>query len=222
MRPWLTLDTTETPDGSMLSLAQRGEEFVIRASGQVLMSSRQHGSEEALAQVACKALRGRPQPSLLIGGLGMGFTLRAALDLLPAHARVTVAELVPAIVQWNQGPLSKLANNPLEDPRVEVAIADVRQVINQHPQSFDAIALDVDNGPQALTTPANQPLYFERGLQSVRRALRPGGMLTVWSAAEDPAFVQRLRKAGFRVSLERPTIRGGKRGGRHVLFVAQV
>lgn len=221
MTPWLTLDTAQTPDGSPLTLVQRGDEFAIRASGQVLMSSRQHGSEDALAAVACQALHNRPSPSLLIGGLGMGFTLRAALDLLPPEARVTVAELVPAIVEWNRGTLAELANAPLNDARVEVVVADVRRVMDRQAGAFDVIALDVDNGPQALTTAANAPLYFERGLQSAKRALRPGGVFIVWSAAEDPAFRGRLVRAGFRVSIERPTVRGGKRGARHVLFVAQ-
>lgn len=221
MTPWETLDTAKTPDGSPLTLVRRGDELAIRASGGLLMSSRQHGSEDALAAVACQALKNRPTPSLLIGGLGMGFTLRAALDLLPADARVTVAELVPALVRWNEGVLGALAGEPLSDERVEVVVADVRRVMDRQVAAFDVIALDVDNGPQALTTAANAPLYFERGLQSAKRALRAGGALIVWSAAEDPAFVRRLEKAGFRVSLERPTVRGGKRGGRHVLFVAR-
>lgn len=221
MTPWLTLGTAQTPDGSPLMLAQRGDEFAIRASGQVLMSSRQHGSEDELAAVSCKLMRDRPTPALLVGGLGMGFTLRAALDLLPPEARVTVAELVPALVEWNRGVLAPLANAPLNDPRVEVVVADVRRVMDRQAAAFDVIALDVDNGPQALTTAANAPLYFERGLQSARRALRPAGALVVWSAAEDPAFIGRLEKAGFRVSVERPGVRGGKRGARHVLFVAQ-
>lgn len=220
MTPWLTVDTAETPDGMPLTLVRRGEEFAIRASGQLLMSSRQHGSEDALAAVACEFLRNRPAPRLLVGGLGMGFTLRAALDSLPADARVTVAELVPAIVEWNRGALAPLAKQPLDDARVEVVVDDVRRVMDRQAARFDAVALDVDNGPHALTTPANAPLYFERGLKSAHRALRPGGALIVWSAAEDPAFVRRLERVGYRVRVERPTVRGGKRGARHVLFVA--
>ena len=221
MNPWLVLDRAKTPDGTELTLSRRGEELVIRVGGALLMSSRQHGSEDALATVACHALRGRTHPSLLIGGLGMGFTLRAALDELPADARVTVAELVPAIVKWNRGELGPLANHPLADERVEVVVEDVRQVIGRHAGAFDAIALDVDNGPMALSAAGNASLYSTRGLEAARRALRPGGVLIVWSAAEDPAFVRRVESTGARVSIERPTVRGGASGAKHVLFVAR-
>lgn len=221
MNPWLVLDRAQTPDGTDLTLSRRSDELVIRVGGALLMSSRQHGSEDALATVACSALKGRPRPSLLIGGLGMGFTLRAALDQLPADARVSVAELVPAIVRWNQGELGPLAGQPLGDPRVEVIVDDVRQVIGRSVEAFDAIALDVDNGPMALSAAGNASLYSPRGLQAARRALRRDGVLIVWSAAEDPAFVRRLESTGARVSIERPTVRGGASGAKHVLFVAR-
>lgn len=221
MNPWLVLDRANTPDGTELTLSRRGEELVIRVGGALLMSSRQHGSEDALATVACHALRGRAHPSLLIGGLGMGFTLRAALDELPADARVMVAELVPAIVQWNRGELGPLAAHPLADARVEVVVEDVRQVIGRHAEAFDAIALDVDNGPMALSAAGNASLYSTRGLEAARRALRPGGVLIVWSAAEDPAFVRRVESTGARVTIERPAVRGGSSGAKHVLFVAR-
>lgn len=221
MNPWLLLDRARTPDGAELTLSRRGDERVIRIGGALLMSSRQHGSEDALASVACEAMRGRPKPSLLIGGLGMGFTLRAALDQLPADARVTVAELLPAVVAWNRGELGPLAGHPLDDPRVEVLVEDVRQVIGRHAGAFDAIALDVDNGPMALSAAGNASLYSPRGLQAARRALCKDGVFIVWSAAEDPAFVRRLEATGARVTAERPTVRGGASGARHVLFVAR-
>lgn len=221
MLPWQTLDTASTPDGSLLTLVRRDDEFVIRAGAGVLMSSRQHGSEDALAHVACRLVSGRSNPTLLIGGLGMGFTLRAALDALPPDARVTVAELVPAIVEWNRGPLASLAHAPLDDSRVELVVSDVRRMMGKQANAFDVILLDVDNGPQALTTPANAALYFDQGLRAAKRALKPGGALVVWSAAEDPVFVRRLEKSGFRVAVERPTVRGIKQGARHVLFVAR-
>lgn len=221
MQPWVTLGTATAPDGAVLTLVKRGDEFVVRASGGVLMSSRQFGSEEALAHAACEAIANRANPSLLIGGLGLGFTLRAALDALPQTAKVTVAELVPGLVDWNRGPLAPLAGAPLEDERVELVVADVRKVMEQRAGAFDAIVLDVDNGPHALTTPANAPLYYERGLAAARRGLKPGGVFVVWSAAEDPAFVRRLEGAGFRVTVERPPVRRAKQGARHVLFVAK-
>ena len=221
MKPWQTLARATTPDGTEMSLVRREDELAIRVAGQLLMSSRQHGSEEALARVACEALSGRADPAVLIGGLGMGFTLRAALDRLPASARIVVAELVPAIVEWNRGELAPLAGHPLADARVEVVTGDVRSVIGSHAGAFDAIALDVDNGPAALTSPRNAALYGRKGLESARRALKPGGVFVVWSASEDPAFVRRLEGCGFRVRVERPFARGAPTGTKHVLFVGR-
>lgn len=221
MQPWDILARTTTPDGAELALCRRGEEFAIRVGGQLLMSSRRHGSEEALARVACAGLERRPRPALLIGGLGMGYTLRAALDLLPSDARVVVAELLPAVVEWNRELLAPLAAGPLQDARVEVLVADVRRVLGSSAGAFDAVLLDVDNGPAALTTPANRKLYASNGLASAHRALRPGGALVVWSAAEDPDFLRALANAGFEGRAERVKARTGAGGGRHVLFVGR-
>jgi spermidine synthase len=194
--PWEIVDRARAPDGVELVLARRDREWVVRAGGRVLMSSRAHGSEEALATLALeRAPRAR---SVLVGGLGLGFTLRAALDLLPADARVLVAELVPAVVAWNRGPVAELAGRPLDDPRVRVEGADVAEVAARSPGRFDAVLLDVDNGPSALAHAANDRLYGAAGLAGLRGALRSGGVLAVWSAGADPRFLARLGDAGFR------------------------
>jgi len=193
---------------------------VILASGKSLMSSRMHGSEEALATFGVRRARTLEQPSVLVGGLGMGFTLRATLDLLPPDAHVVVAELVPALVEWNRGPLGPLADHPLEDPRVAVEIGDVGAAIRASRDRFDAILLDVDNGPAAFTASDNQALYDDRGLAAARLALKAGGVLAVWSAREDRRFEQRLRYAGFTVIVERVRARLKKGGPRHTIFLA--
>ena len=219
MVPWRTLGSATAPDGGTLVLQERAGELVIRAGGWVLMSSRAHGSEEALAERVCTQIAGA-RPRVLIGGLGLGYTLRAALDCLPAVASVTVAEVVPAVVDWNRGPVSGLAGRPLDDPRVTVATADVGAVIAEAPvASIDAVLLDVDNGPTALPRPANAHLYEATGLAAVRAALRPGGVLGVWSAAPDDRFAARLRRGGFTVEVE-PVRARGRVGTRHVLFIA--
>jgi spermidine synthase len=218
--PWRTLGSATAPGGGTLVLQERAGEFAIRIDGYVLMSSRAHGSEEALAEGACARLAGRAAPRVLIGGLGLGFTVRAALDRLPAGASVTVAEVVPAVVDWNRGPLADLAARPLDDPRVTVATADVGAVLAAAPPAtFDAVLLDVDNGPTALPRPANADLYDARGIAVARASLRPGGVLGVWSAAPDDAFAARLRRGGFSVRVERIRSRG-RVGTRHVLFLA--
>jgi len=220
MVPWRTLGSAVVPDGDPLVLQERDGEFVIRVRGYVLMSSRVHGSEEALAETACARLAGRAAPRVLIGGLGLGFTLRAVLDRLPARAAVTVAELVPEVVDWNRGPLAGLLGRPLDDPRVTVAVAHVGAVIAAAPrESFDAALLDVDNGPASLVHPTNGDLYTARGIAAARAALRPGGVLGVWSTAPDDAFAARLRRGGFEVQIERVRARG-RVGSRHVLFIA--
>lgn len=222
MLPWETLDRTTVPGGSELTLHRRGDEYVIRVDGRDLMGSRQHGSERSLAELGCAGLSERA-PSVLIGGLGMGFTLRAALDAVPSSARVEVAELVPAVVAWNRGVLAPLAGAPLADPRVRVVEGDVATLIGRNRASYDAILLDVDNGPDALTSPSNARLYGAAGLSRAYTALRPGGALGVWSVADDPRFTARLTRARFQVRLERPLARhnSGKRGGkRHVVWLA--
>ncbi|MCB1020779.1 MAG: hypothetical protein KDC27_12680 [Acidobacteria bacterium] len=218
MKPWVELGRTKTPGGGDMRLKQRDDEYSIVVDGVELMSSRVHGSEEALAEVACEELGGRKKPSVLVGGLGMGFTLRAALELLPSDASVMVAELVPQVAEWNRGPLASLAGEPLEDARVELKLADVGAVLRQSVGKFDAILLDVDNGPAALTSSGNSDLYGEPGVARLHRALRPGGRLAVWSAWAERDFEQRLRRQGFRARTVRVRARGNK-GSRHVIFV---
>ena len=222
MKPWELLAETRTPDGSLMTLTRRDREYVILANGKSLMSSRMHGSEEAMATLACARARALERPSVLIGGLGMGFTLRATLDLLPPGAKVVVAELVPAVVEWNRGVLGPLAAHPLRDRRVRVGVGDVAAAIDAACARFDAILLDVDNGPDAFTATDNAGLYGDRGLASARRALRPDGTLAVWSAWEDRKFEQRLRFAGFRVEVQRVRGRLKKGGPHHTIFLARL
>lgn len=224
MIPWEALGRTKAPGGSELSLHRRGTEYVIRVDGRDLMGSRQHGSEDALAQLGCRGLEQVATARVLIGGLGMGFTLRAALDVLGPQAKVQVAELVPAVVEWNRGPLAQLAGSPLDDPRVSVFTGDVVALIAESRARYDAILLDVDNGPEALTSPGNAQLYGPAGLARARDALKPGGLLVVWSVSEEPKFTAKLQRAGFAVELTRVLARHNatKRGGkRHVLWLAR-
>jgi spermidine synthase len=202
-----------------MTLTRHGSEYVILASGQSLMSSRMHGSEEALAMFACGRARTLEEPCVLVGGLGMGFTLRATLDLLPAAATVVVSELVPAVVDWNRGPLGPLARHPLKDKRVVVDVNDVAATLRASPRRFDAVLLDVDNGPAAFTASHNAGLYDDRGLAAARAALKPGGVLAVWSSREDRRFEQRLRYGGFDVTVERVRGRLKKGGPRHTIFL---
>jgi spermidine synthase len=220
MKPWELLGETRTPDGTLMTLTRRDGEYVILADGRSLMSSRMHGSEEALATFACRQAQTLEQPCVLVGGLGMGFTLRAALDLLPPHAEVVVAELVPAVVEWNRGPLGSLAGHPLKDTRVIVDVGDVKATLRSNPGRFDAVLLDVDNGPAPITASDNAGLYDDRGLAAVRAALKSGGVLAVWSAWEDRRFEQRLRYGQFTVAVERVRGRLKKGGPRHTIFLA--
>jgi spermidine synthase len=205
-----------------MTLTRQGSEYVILASGKPLMSSRMHGSEEALAAFGCRNARRREAPCVLVGGLGMGFTLRATLDLLPPDATVIVAELVPAVVEWNRGPLGPLAAHPLNDARVRVEIGDVAAVIAASTARFDAMLLDVDNGPAAFTATHNTRLYDDRGLAAARAALKTGGTLAVWSAWDDRRFEQRLRYGGFAVEVERVRGRLKKGGPRHTIFLGHL
>jgi spermidine synthase len=219
MKPWEVLARAPAPDGGEFVLHHRDGEFVIRVRGQELMSSRVHGSEEEMARLAAAALGSIANPRMLIGGLGLGYTLRATLDALGAGARVIVAELAEAIVTWNRGPLAPLAARPLDDPRVQVEIADVRRVM-RGAGPWHAILLDVDNGPAALTRASNAGLYDSPGLTAAHDALVPGGVLVVWSAGPDDRFTARLAQAGFLA--ETHAVRAGKgRGTRHTLFVAR-
>ena len=220
MQPLELLGQTTTPDGSDLKLTRRTNEYIILANGKPLMSSRMHGSEEALATFACSRLRAMDGPCVLIGGLGMGFTLRATLDLLPRDARIRVAELVPAVVEWNRGPLGPLAEHPLKDRRVRVDVGDVADIFGSARNQFDAVLLDVDNGPAAFTTPENSRLYDDGGLSAIRTALKVDGVLAVWSAREDRKFEQRLRYNGFTVEVKRVRGRLKKGGPHHTIFLA--
>ena len=218
MKPWEKLATATTPDGTWLELRHHDGEYVIRADGYDLMTSRMHGSEDAMMSLACP--EPKPGACVLIGGLGMGYTLRATLDLLPEKASVVVAELVPEVVEWNRGPLGPLANQPLDDPRTSVVEGDVAKVIRESDRRFDAILLDVDNGPDALTQRTNGWLYSPAGLAAIHRALRPKGALAVWSVANEPTFERRLRAVGFTPSTHLVTAHG-KRGKRQVVFVGR-
>ena len=219
MKPWVLLDTVPIPGGGELSLHQHVNDFAIRVGRDELMNSMSHGSEDALARLAFARLGPRPQRQVLIGGLGMGFTVAAALRDAGPDDRITVAELMPAVVAWNRGPLAPLAGNPLGDPRVSVNTGDVAALLRTRPDAYDLILLDVDNGPQALTTDANHWLYGNDGLAKSFAALRPGGVLAVWSAGPDDTFTRRLRHAGFQVSVEQARAHGN-RGARFVIWLA--
>ena len=222
MKPVILRDQATTPDGRPLTLLEHDGAFIIRVAGVELMSTRQHHSEERLAELACAHLRTGPaRATVLIGGLGLGFTLRATLRLLPATATVVVAELVPAVIAWNSVPEYGLGGDAMGDPRVEIVAADVADVMRQRPAAFDAVILDVDNGADGLTAAANDRLYSAAGLGLTRSALRSGGCLAVWSAAADESFADRMRRAGFAVSVERARVHAGG-GGWTNLFVGRV
>ena len=216
---WELLDRAATPDGADLTLNRHGRDYIIMANGKSLMSSTMHGSEEALATLGCAHARTLPSPRVLVGGLGMGFTLRATLDTLPAGAAVVVAELMPAVITWNQGPLGPLAGQPLADPRASVLQGDVGATMRAHRGRYDAILLDVDNGPTAFSQASNGSLYDNAGVATMLGALAPNGILAVWSASEDRRFEHRLRHAGFTVRTEVVRARLGKGGPRHVIFL---
>jgi spermidine synthase len=221
MIPWVLLDTAQIPgDGGELRLKKRGTEFSIMLGSNELMNSRLSGSEEALAKLSCLRLQGRERPKILIGGLGMGFTLRAALAELGSEAQVTVAELLPAVVAWARGPMAEVFGDSLSDPRVSIFEGDVGRLIRSGRSAYDAILLDVDNGPEGLTRKANDSLYDVPGLSSARAALTPGGVLAVWSSAPNNAFTQRLRKVGFRVDEVGARANGTRGGARHTIWIA--
>jgi spermidine synthase len=220
MLPWTNLDRATIPgDAGELRLKQRGSEYSIMLGSTELMNSRLSGSEEALAALSCERIADRKNPGMLVGGLGMGFTLRAALALLPQDARVVVAELVPAVVEWARGPLADLHGGTLDDPRVDIHLGDVGALIRSKKAAYDAILLDVDNGPDGLTRASNDNLYSHDGLRAAKTALRPNGVLALWSSAPDRAFTRRLREVGF--ATDEVSVRAnGKNGARHVLWMA--
>ena len=221
MIPWLQLDTVSVPGANVqLRLMQRGAEFSMRLGPNELMSSRLSGSEEALATLACRRIEAVKSPHILIGGLGMGFTLRAALAVLGSDARIMVAELVPAVIAWARGPMADIFGDSLDDPRASIREADVVNVIASYDSAFDAILLDVDNGPEGLIRKANDALYDLKGLNAIRRALRPGGVLAVWSSGPNPLFSKRLRAAGFDVNEVAVRATTKRSGSRHVIWFA--
>jgi spermidine synthase len=221
MIPWELLDSAQVPEsGEELRLYQRGGEFSIRVGSRELMNSRTHGSEGSLAELACARIAHRPCPRVLIGGLGMGYTTAAALHRLGADGQVVVAELVAAVVAWNRGPLADLAGRPLRDARVAVREADVARILRTEQRAYDAVLLDVDNGPAGLTRKGNDWLYARAGLEAAHAALRAAGVLAVWSASPDRAFAKRLCRAGFEVTEVGVQARGPGRGGRHIIWLA--
>jgi len=215
------IDTAQIPGGDELRLFRRGDAFIIAIGGNELMSSRMSGSEEALATMTCDRLRSPSAAHLLIGGYGMGFTLRAALTELGPDAKVTVVELVPEILDWARGPMADLAAGCLDDPRVELVIGDVAATIAAATRRYDAILLDVDNGPDGLTRLSNDRIYSPAGLAVAKMALRPGGILAIWSAAPDPRFERRLTVSGFKVEEVGVRARANGKGARHVIWFAR-
>ena len=221
MKPWILIETAQTPGhGAELCLYQRDQEFAIQADNLELMNSRNFASEQALATLACKKLTDPSEARVLIGGLGMGYTLKSALDELGETAEVLVMELVPDVVRWNQGLLAHLAGNPLDDKRVTVQVGDVAQMIKRSRGSFSAILLDVDNGPNALTSMDNHWLYSIAGLETAYAALKPNGILGIWSSDRDAGFAKRLSQVGFDVD-EVPVRELGKKGGHHIVWIAE-
>ncbi len=217
------IDTADIPGGGgQLRLLQRNDEFSIRIAGKPgeLMNTRLHGSEDALAELACERVREHPNVRVLVGGLGMGFTLAAALKSLGDEAEVVVAELVPGVVEWNRGPLGAAAGDPIRDSRCQIIVDDVAAVLARSESAFDAIMLDVDNGPEGLTQRDNDRLYSARGLEAIQRALRPDGVLAVWSAGMDPGFSERLKRAGLCVEEHMVRAHRPGKGARHTIWLA--
>ena len=223
MKPRELLSESVTPDGAPITLTREAEALVVRVSGVPLMSSRVHGSEDAMAEVGCAPLRAREGARVLVGGLGMGFTLRATLDALGSDAEVVVSELLPIVVEWNRGPLAPLAGRPLEDPRVRLEVGHLAALVKRSPpRSYDALLLDVDNGPEAFTVASNAWLYARPGIDALKALLRPGGALVVWSASKSPRFERDLRAAGLTSEVVPVRARGPiKKGSRHLLYVGR-
>jgi spermidine synthase len=221
VKKWTTVDRTLTPDGKTISLDEHDGSYAIRVGGIPLMSTRQHASEEKLAELACAHVRGIRRARVLIGGLGFGFTLKAALAAVAADATVVMAEILGAVIAWNRNPAFPLAADALADPRVTVLQQDVGEVIREARGSFDSIILDVDNGPAALSTGGNGRLYDSAGLRHARTALRPTGCVAFWSVAPDPAFERLMTQAGFAVEVQR--CRSHLRSGSwHTLFLGRL
>ena len=220
MTPRELIGVAEVPGGPPLRLFRRGGDFMIVLERNELMSTRMHGSEVALGTMTCDRLASKKSPHLLIGGYGMGYTLRAVLGQLGADARVTVAELVPGIIEWARGPMAAVTDGCLDDRRVSLTMGDVAASMREATARFDAILLDVDNGPDGLTRAENDSLYSPRGLASAMNALRPGGILAVWSAAPDTAFARQLERTGFTVETVRVRARENGKGAAHIIWFA--
>ena len=222
MVPWIQLASTTVPgDGSEMRLLRRGAEFSIRVGTSELMNSRIYGSEDSLSRLACERIADRDRARVLVGGLGMGFTLAGVLSRVGRKATVVVAELVPAVVKWNRVEMAEVNGAALEDARVVVRENDVGNIIRTEKDTYDAILLDVDNGPSALTSRKNDRLYNAAGLSAAYASLRPRGILAVWSASSDPAFTRRLKRAGFESEEVRVRARGRAGGSRYLVWVAQ-
>jgi spermidine synthase len=217
MKKMNLLDQATTPDGKLMTLNERDGVYMIRIDSLELMSSRHHNSEEKIAEIACADLKGKRSPRVLIGGLGLGYTLKSALAAAPKDAAVVVAEIMPAVIAWNRVPEYGLAGVALDDRRVLVVEADVAAVMMERARAFDVIILDIDNGTGAKSVEANRDLYQDAGLYTALGALKPGGLLAVWSASDDPAFAKRMGRAGFEVKVEKVTAHVGG-GGWHTLF----
>ena len=215
------IGTAQVPGGEELRLFRHDRDFMIVMGYNELMSSRMSGSEIALAELSCARIAGARRAHLLIGGYGMGFTLRAALAALGPDARITVAELVPEIIEWARGPMRDLADGCLDDPRVELVMADVADAIADGAGRYDAILLDVDNGPDGLVRADNDRIYSAEGLARAKAALRPGGVLAIWSAAKDDAFAARLRRARFNVEEVQVRARSNGKGPMHTIWFAK-
>jgi spermidine synthase len=220
MIPWQRLDTAHIPGGGELRLMRRGSEFAIKLGSNELMNSRLTATEQALATLACDRIKTRTAPKILIGGLGMGFTLRAALIVLGAQAKIEVAELVPAVVAWARGPMADLFGGSLTDPRVTIREGDVVDLIRAARGTYDAILLDVDNGPNGIVRKSNDRLYDVNGVAAAHQALKPGGVLAVWSSADDAKFTARLRKSGFAVTENAVRAKGPQGRAQHFIWVA--
>jgi spermidine synthase len=221
MKPRELLGTANIPGGDDMRLFQRGDDFMIVLDRNELMNSRMSGSEVALAEMTCERLWSDGAPHILIGGYGMGFTLRAALAMLPANARITVAELVPEIIEWARGPMAALTAGCVDDPRVELLLGDVAAAIGAGVARYDAILLDVDNGPDGLTRKSNDWLYTMSGLTKAKVALKPDGILAIWSAAPDAAFARRLKDTGLSVEEVTVRARSNGKGAKHVIWFAR-
>ncbi|MCW8936076.1 MAG: MnmC family methyltransferase [Gammaproteobacteria bacterium] len=223
MLPTTLLGTARIPNnGGELRLTQRGDEFSIslKGAGGILMTSRVHGSEVALAELGCAFIQGKQNTKVLVGGMGMGFTLAAALKAISKSSEVVVAELVPEVIEWNTGPLGECANRPLDDSRVQLHLGDVAELFKTKQATYDAVLLDVDNGPESFTHADNNKLYSGESLQLIQQTLKPGGVLAIWSAWHNPEFSQLLRKARFKV--ETKTVRAHKgKGSRHTIYLAR-